>query len=121
MAMIWNGDTHRAWLTNPAIIYTYPTEGVSIFEDNWVVPTTSKKVEQAKSFINWMLDPKNAAEAANYVGFNAHIEGVFKHLDPAMQSDPAIVPPDGTKMELVKTCDDPTMEKYAQIWQSFTQ
>jgi spermidine/putrescine transport system substrate-binding protein len=121
MAMIWNGDTHRAWVINPAITYVYPTEGVSIFEDNWVVPSGSKNVEQAKTFINWMLDPKNAAEAANYVGFNAQIEGVFGYLSPAMQSDPAIVPPDGAKLELVRTCDDQTMEQYAQTWASFTQ
>jgi spermidine/putrescine transport system substrate-binding protein len=120
MAMIWNGDTHRAWLLNPAITYVYPAEGVSIFEDNWVVPSGSKNVEQAKTFINWMLDPKNAAEAANYVGFNAQISGVFGYLDPAMQSDPAIVPPDGAKLELVLVCeDDQVMAKYAEIWSAF--
>jgi spermidine/putrescine transport system substrate-binding protein len=119
MAMIWNGDTHRAWTVNPAITFVYPTEGVSIFEDNWVVPSGSKNLEDAKVFINWMLDPKNAAEAGNYVGFNAQIQGVYEYLDPAMQSDRAIVPPDEAKLELVKTCDDETMGRYAEVWASF--
>ncbi|MDR0627875.1 MAG: extracellular solute-binding protein [Bifidobacteriaceae bacterium] len=119
MAMIWNGDTHRAWSVNQAITYVYPTEGVSVFEDNWVVPSGSENLQEAKTFINWMLDPKNAAEAANYVGFNAHIKGVFDNLDPSMRSDPAIVPPAGAKLELIKVCDAQTMEQYSQVWSTF--
>ncbi|MDR1635171.1 MAG: spermidine/putrescine ABC transporter substrate-binding protein [Bifidobacteriaceae bacterium] len=121
MAMIWNGDTHRAWGIDNNITYVYPTEGVSIFEDNWVVPSGAENVAQARTFINWMLDPKNAAEAANYVGFNAQIEGVFDYLDPAMQSDPAIVPPDDAALEMIQACDNETMNKYSQIWESFRQ
>ncbi|MDR2379332.1 MAG: spermidine/putrescine ABC transporter substrate-binding protein [Bifidobacteriaceae bacterium] len=121
MAMIWNGDTHRAWVIDENIAYVYPTEGVSIFEDNWVVPSGAENVQQARTFINWMLDPKNAAEAANYVGFNAHIDGVFEYLEPSMQSDPAVVPPEDAPMELVQACDNETMNKYSQIWESFRQ
>ncbi|MDR2565620.1 MAG: spermidine/putrescine ABC transporter substrate-binding protein [Bifidobacteriaceae bacterium] len=121
MAMIWNGDTHRAWVIDPSITYVYPAEGVSIFEDNWVMPTGAENVQQAKTFINWMLDPKNAAEAANYVGFNAQIEGVFEYLDPSMQSDPAIVPPEDAELEMIQACDNETMNKYSQIWESFRQ
>ncbi|MDR3106970.1 MAG: spermidine/putrescine ABC transporter substrate-binding protein, partial [Bifidobacteriaceae bacterium] len=121
MAMIWNGDTHRAWAIDNNITYVYPSEGVSIFEDNWVVPSGAENVDQAKTFINWMLDPANAAEAANYVGFNAQIDGVFDYLAPDMRSDPAIVPPEGARMDLVKACDNETMNQYTQIWESFRQ
>ncbi|MDR0593526.1 MAG: spermidine/putrescine ABC transporter substrate-binding protein [Bifidobacteriaceae bacterium] len=121
MAMIWNGDTHRAWVIDNAITYVYAAEGLSVFEDNWVVPSGAENVDQAKTFINWMLDPKNAAEAGDYVGFNAQIDGVFEYLDPEMRSDPAVVPPDDAILELVQACDNETMNKYSQIWESFRQ
>jgi spermidine/putrescine transport system substrate-binding protein len=121
MAMIWNGDTHRAWLVNNDITYVYPTEGVSIFEDNWVIPSGAENKQQALTFINWMLDPKNAAEAGNYVGFDALIEGTSELLAPEMQDDPAIVPPEGATLELVEQCDLDTMNKYTQIWETFKQ
>ncbi|MDR1834037.1 MAG: spermidine/putrescine ABC transporter substrate-binding protein, partial [Propionibacteriaceae bacterium] len=89
MAIIWNGDTHRAWEVNEAIEYIYPPEGVSIWQDNWVIPAGAENVEQAKTFINWMLLPENAGEAGAYVGFNSLVKGAFEYLPESMQNDPA--------------------------------
>jgi spermidine/putrescine transport system substrate-binding protein len=117
--MIWNGDSHRAWRVNPNITYVYPEEGLSVFEDNWVIPTGAENKDQALTFINWMLDPKNAAEAANYVGFSAQLNGIEEYLAEDMKSDPAIVPPADAKLEMVPACNNETMNKYTQIWEAF--
>ncbi|MDR2254332.1 MAG: spermidine/putrescine ABC transporter substrate-binding protein [Bifidobacteriaceae bacterium] len=117
--MIWNGDSHRAWRLNQNIVYVYATEGLSLFEDNWVIPSGAANVPQALTFINWMLDPKNAAEAANYVGFSAQLDGIEEYLDEDMKADPAIVPPADAKLEMIPACDNETMNKYTQIWESF--
>ncbi|MDR3107861.1 MAG: extracellular solute-binding protein [Bifidobacteriaceae bacterium] len=119
MAMIWNGASHRASLTNPNVVFVYATEGLGAFQDNWAVPAGAKNVDQALTFINWMLDPANAAEAANYQGYNAGIEGVSELLDPELKADPAIVPPAGAKMDVVPTCPTEIQNKYTQIWESF--
>ncbi|MDR1710279.1 MAG: spermidine/putrescine ABC transporter substrate-binding protein [Propionibacteriaceae bacterium] len=121
MAIIWNGDTHRAWEVNDAIEYIYPEEGVSIWSDNWVIPAGAENVDQAKTFINWMLDPKNSAEAAEYVGFNTLIKGAFEYLPESMQQDPAIVPPEGTKIVEFRSCSNDIVNKYNQIWETFKQ
>ncbi|MDR1768347.1 MAG: extracellular solute-binding protein [Propionibacteriaceae bacterium] len=121
MAIIWNGDTHRAWEVNHDITYVYPPEGVSLWQDNWVIPKGAENVEQAKTFINWMLDPKNSAEAGAYVGFNTLIKGAFEYLPDEMKSDPAIVPPEGTKILEFRSCSTEIVNKYNQIWETFKQ
>ncbi|MDR1635170.1 MAG: extracellular solute-binding protein [Bifidobacteriaceae bacterium] len=119
MAMIWNGASHRAALTNPNVVYVYATEGLGAYQDNWAVTAGAKNVDQALTFINWMLDPLNAAVAANYQGYNAAIEGVSDLLDPELKADPAIVPPDGAQLDVVPTCATEVQNKYTQIWESF--
>ncbi|MDR2565619.1 MAG: spermidine/putrescine ABC transporter substrate-binding protein [Bifidobacteriaceae bacterium] len=119
MAMIWNGASHRAALTNPNVVFVYAEEGLGTFQDNWAVTAGAKNVDQALTFINWMLDPANAAEAANYQGYNAAIAGVSDLLEPELKADPAIVPPPGVKLEVVPTCPTEVQNKYTQIWESF--
>jgi spermidine/putrescine transport system substrate-binding protein len=119
MAMIWNGASHRAAMTNPNVVFVYATEGLGSFQDNWAVTAGAKNVDQALTFINWMLVPKNAAVAANYQGYNAGIEGVSELLEAEMKADPAIVPPAGAKMDVVATCPTDIQNKYTQIWESF--
>jgi spermidine/putrescine transport system substrate-binding protein len=117
--MIWNGDSHRAWRLNRDITYVYPTEGTSLFEDNWAIPSGAANIPQALTFVNWMLDPKNAAEAGNYVGFSSQLDGIENFLDEDMRSDPAIVPPPEAKLEMVPACDNEVVNKYTQIWEAF--
>ncbi|MDR0593527.1 MAG: extracellular solute-binding protein [Bifidobacteriaceae bacterium] len=119
MAMIWNGASHRATLTNPDVVYVYAAEGVGSFQDNWAVTAGAKNVDQALTFINWMLDPVNAAVAANYQGYNAAIDGVSELLEPELRANPAIVPPAGAKIDLVPTCSTDVTNKYTQIWETF--
>jgi spermidine/putrescine transport system substrate-binding protein len=121
MAVIWNGDFHRAWEVNDKLVYVYPTEGVSIWQDNWVIPSGAENVDQAKTFINWMLDPKNAAEAAEYVGFNSLVKGTFEYLPESMQNDPAIVMPEGTNVYEFRACETDIVNKYNRINETFKQ
>jgi spermidine/putrescine transport system substrate-binding protein len=121
MAIIWNGDAHRAWEVNNDIVYVYPSEGSSIWQDNWVIPAGAENIDQAKTFINWMLDPKNAAEAGAYVGFNSLVKGTFEYLPDSMKNDPAIVPPEGTNIIEFRSCNNDIVNKYTQIMETFKQ
>ena len=120
MGMIWNGDAHRVKENLPTTVYVYPEEGITRFEDNLVIPKGAENVDQAKTFINWMLDPEHMAEAANYTGFNSGITGVADLLDDSMKNDPAIVPPeDYDKAEVVPTCSNDVVNMYTTIWETF--
>ncbi|MFT9398239.1 MAG: extracellular solute-binding protein [Bifidobacterium psychraerophilum] len=120
MGMIWNGDAHRVKENLSSMVYVYPEEGLTRFEDNLVIPSGAKNVDQAKTFINWMLEPEHMAEASNYTGFNSGITGVDELLSDSMKNDPAIVPPsDYDKAEVVQTCSNDVVNKYTKIWESF--
>ena len=71
------------------------------------------------TFINWMLDPEHSAAAANYQGYDAGIDGVQELLDDDLKNDPAIVPPEDAKLELVPTCSNDAINSYTSIWETF--
>lgn len=88
--MISNGSYHRARQQVPSLVYVYPREGVSVWFDNLVIPAKARNVENAKIFLNWMMDPKNAAEAANFTGDGVAIIGAEQYLNPTLRDDPAV-------------------------------
>ncbi|MGO4816389.1 extracellular solute-binding protein, partial [Cupriavidus sp. 2MCAB6] len=66
----WNGASHRARAKLPTAVFVYPTEGMNLWGDNFAVPKGAANPENAKLFLNWMMDPRNAAEASNFSGYN---------------------------------------------------
>ena len=119
VAMIWNGAGHRVRMEKPDMTYVYAEEGLSSFQDNWAIPSGAENVQQAMTFINWMLDPEHSAAAANYQGYDAGIDGVQELLDDDLKNDPAIVPPEDAKLELVPTCSNDAINSYTSIWETF--
>lgn len=121
MSMMWNGAAHRVILERPTVKYVYPTEGTSLWQDNWTIPSGAENVQQALTFLNWWMDPKNAAEAANYQGYNSGIKGVDELLSDEMKNDPAVVIP-ADKLSVVgpaKPCDAAATNDYSKIWEKF--
>ena len=49
-------------------------------------------LEQAKVFINWMMDPRNIAEATNWNAYGNAIVGSDAYVDPDLASSPMVVP-----------------------------
>ena len=90
MELMWNGSFHRAHKKLPSVAYVFPKEGMNLWGDNLAIPKGAKNIENAKTFINWMMDPKNAAEASNFTGYNNAITGADQYLDESMRKDPAI-------------------------------
>lgn len=121
MAMMWNGATHRVKETKPTVVYVYPTEGATLWQDNFAIPSGAENVQQALTFLNWFMQPENAAEAANAQGYNSGITGVDELLDDSMKSDPAVVIPEAdlSKVAPVPPCDAEATNNYSKIWEKF--
>ena len=62
VGLVWSGEAAAIMDENPNLEYVVPVEGSNIWFDNMVIPTTAKNVEAAHKFINFMLDPENAAQ-----------------------------------------------------------
>jgi spermidine/putrescine transport system substrate-binding protein len=121
LAMMWNGATHRVKEKKASVVYVYPTEGTSLWQDNWAIPSGAANVNQALTFLNWWMDPKNAAEAANSQGYNSGIVGVDELLNDSMKNDPAVVIPaaDLPHVGPAAPCDAAATNNYSKIWEKF--
>lgn len=118
MQQMWNGSFHRAHKKLPTVAYVFPKEGVNLWGDNFVVPKGAKNVENAKTFINWMLDPKNAAEATNFTGYNNAITGSEQYLDASLRDDPAVNVSKETiaLFRPIKECNKAALDMRDKIW-----
>jgi spermidine/putrescine transport system substrate-binding protein len=118
MELIWNGAFHRAHKKLPSVVYVYPHEGVNLWGDNISIPRGAKNIDNALTFLNWMMDPKNAAEASNYVGYNNAIKGSDPYLDASLRDDPAVNTPEEltSRFKALRNCPKASTDLKEKIW-----
>eukprot|EP01037_Dinobryon_pediforme_P002095 gene2095-2132_t len=118
MHHMYNGAAHRAAVRKPGISYIYPKEGLNLWGDNFAVPKGAPHVDAAKAFINFMMDPKNAAEASNYTGYNNAIAGSEAMLLPALRDDPAVNTPADmvARLRQSRECPKPAIDLRERVW-----
>ncbi len=121
MHMMWNGAFTRAQADNPNLEYVYPAEGITLWSDNFAVPVGAVNVDNAKIFINWMMDPANIGEATNFVGYDNGITGSSEFMTAELGSSPAVVIPDEFKALAtpVPGCTVEAIDLYDQVWTNF--
>ncbi|AZI57414.1 extracellular solute-binding protein [Nakamurella antarctica] len=120
MAMIYSGAAYRAALERPSLKYVYPKEGVNLWQDNFAIPVGAKNVDQAKTFLNWMLKPENMAVAVNFQGYASGVKGTDELMKPELASSPAIVIPPGYDLaKPVPPCDNEATANYSKIFETF--
>lgn len=69
LAVTYSGEASEMLSENSHLHYVIPEEGSNLWFDNIVIPKTSKNTKGAYAFINFMLEPKNAAQNAEYIGY----------------------------------------------------
>jgi spermidine/putrescine transport system substrate-binding protein len=118
MHQMYNGAAHRATVKKPGITYLYPKEGVNLWGDNLAVAKGAPHPENAKIFINFMMDPKNAAEASNYTGYNNGVAGSESMLLPALRDDPAVNTPADmiARLHQTRECPKASIDLRERVW-----
>jgi spermidine/putrescine transport system substrate-binding protein len=115
--MIWNGFGMRARLEKPSLEYAYPKEGFTGWMDNVVVLKGARNLENAKLFVNFMMDPENAAMVSNFARYANGVMGSEKFMDADLLEAPEIVIPEGApEPEFVPPCEDEVIRLYDRIW-----
>ncbi|ERL66257.1 ABC transporter substrate-binding protein [Schleiferilactobacillus shenzhenensis] len=69
LAVTWSGEASEMLDNNSHLHYVVPTEGSNLWFDNLVIPKTAKHFDAIYAFLNFMLEPKNAAQNTEYVGY----------------------------------------------------
>lgn len=118
MHMQWNGAAHRSKEQRESLVYVYPQEGLSFWNDNFMVPRGAPNLENAKTFINWMMDPENIALASNYTGYMNAISGSSEFMEQALVDDPAVNMPEdyADRLRPTEDCTDRARELRNRVW-----
>jgi spermidine/putrescine transport system substrate-binding protein len=117
----WNGAAMRARKENPAITYAYPKEGIVGWADSLVVPKGSKNKENALKFIEFMLQPENAAIQTNFSGYANAIKGSDAFMNDDLKDAPELVVPEGTKIVFQPTCSETAIRLLDKVWTKVKQ
>jgi spermidine/putrescine transport system substrate-binding protein len=93
-AMAWSGDVVQLQLDNPNLEFVLPDAGGMIWTDNMLIPTGGD-VFTASTYMNFVYDPKVAAEIEDWVNYICPVEGAKDELlkiDPGVAKNPLIFP-----------------------------
>jgi spermidine/putrescine transport system substrate-binding protein len=114
--MIYNGFSAKARAEGANVEYAFPKEGFVLWMDNMVLLKDAPNRANALKFMNFLLDPENAAAVTNYAAYNAGVKGVEPFLSDAVKKSPENNPPANQKGEFIKACDQETQKLYDAIW-----
>jgi len=117
----WSGKALATRMQKATVKYVYPKEDVVRWIDNVAVPTSAPDVENAKKFLNFLMDPENIALQQKSTGYQSAIAGSNKYLPPELGQSPEFNPPSDLKIEFAPTCPEKATRAYDRIWTSLRQ
>jgi spermidine/putrescine transport system substrate-binding protein len=94
-AVGWSGDAIQLQADNPDIEWIRPAEGCNTWSDNMVIPVGAPNPGTAQAFANYVYDPENQAQIAEYVNYVSPVTGVKEVLadkDPELANNQLIFP-----------------------------
>lgn len=117
VGMIWNGFSAKARGENSALEYSYPKQGYLVWMDNVVLLKDAPNRENALKFMDFLLEPENAAAVTNFAQYTAGVAGVDALLDAELKASPELNPPaDAPAGQFVQVCEESTQVLYDAIW-----
>jgi len=114
--MIYNGFSAKARAEGANVEYAYPKEGAVVWMDNVVLLKDAPNRENALKFMNFLMDPENAAAVTNYAAYTAGVKGTEPFLADEIKNSPENNPPEGATFDFVAACDEETQRLYDTIW-----
>ncbi|EHS50134.1 extracellular solute-binding protein family 1 [Rhizobium sp. PDO1-076] len=114
----WNGAIMRSRAKNADIKFGYPKEGFPFFMDSVALLKDAKNPENAKLFMNFIMDPENAAMISAFAKYANGIKGSEKFLPADMQTAPELVVPAEFEAagEFLIGCEPEVQQLYSKIW-----
>jgi spermidine/putrescine transport system substrate-binding protein len=117
----WSGDVVQLQPDNPKLVWNLPDSGGDIWTDNMLIPKGGD-VFTASTFMNFVYDPKIAAQLAAYIAYVSPVKGAkeeARKLDPKLADNPLVFPDDETLSKTV-IFDSKALnnQDYNEQWQS---
>jgi spermidine/putrescine transport system substrate-binding protein len=121
MHEIWSGKGLAARMQKASIKYVFPKEGAIGWMDNVAVPASAPDLENAKKFLNFLMDPENIALQQKSTGYQSAIVGSDKFLPPDVGQSPEFNPPANLKIVFAPSCAEKATRAYDRIWTDLRQ
>jgi spermidine/putrescine transport system substrate-binding protein len=105
-AVAWSGDMVQLTADNPNLKFVIPEAGGMIWTDNMLIPKGGD-VFTASTFMNFVYDPKIAAQIEAYVNYICPVQGAdeeIKAIDASLATNQLIFP-DAATLAKVKIFD----------------
>jgi spermidine/putrescine transport system substrate-binding protein len=120
-AASWSGDVVQLSADNKNLVWNLPDSGGDIWTDNMLIPKGGD-VFTASTFMNFVYDPKIAAQIAAYVNYVTPVKGAKEEaakLDPELAANPLIFPDDETLSKVVIFDSEAlSNQDYLEKWQA---
>ncbi len=121
MGQIWSGDAVRARLQKQSLRYVYAKEGATGWMDNLAVPVGAPDYANALKFLNFMMDPQNAALETNFAGYQNGVAGSGAYITPSIATSPEFNPPKSLRIEFAQSCPAQATKDYDRVWTMLRQ
>ena len=92
--------------------------GFPFFMDSAAILKDAKNPDNAKLFLNFIMDPQNAEMISNFAKYANGIKGSDAFMDPAMKDAPELNVPAELQAagEFLKPCEPEVTDIYTKIW-----
>lgn len=121
LAVTWSGEASEMLAANKHLHYVVPSEGSNLWFDNIVMPKTVQHKKAAYAFINFMLQPKNAAQNAAYIGYATPNDPAKALLPKRVRMDQQFYPNNQTiqNLEVYSDLGPKWVETYNDLFLEF--
>ena len=92
VAVSFSGEASEMLDNNEHLHYVIPSKGTNLWFDNIVIPKTAKNIDGAYAFINFLLEPENAAQNAEYIGYSSPNQEAIKLMPAEITEDEQFYP-----------------------------
>jgi spermidine/putrescine-binding protein len=125
VGVVYSGNAALAQRQNPNLVFVLPKEGAGIWFDSMTIPIDAPHSDAAIAFMNYVLEPKNAALLIKSYPYSTPNTGALDYLkanDAALYDayvgSLASNPPQDALLgaKLVKKVSDVTASLYEEYW-----
>lgn len=121
IGITFSGEASEMLDGNDHLHYIVPSEGSNLWFDNLVLPKTMKHEKEAYAFLNFINEPKNAAQNAEYIGYATPNNKAKELLPKEVKNDKAFYPDQETikKLEVYDNLGDKWLGIYNDLYLQF--
>jgi spermidine/putrescine transport system substrate-binding protein len=121
ISQVANGEAMNARFQNENLKFVFAKEGGVAWIDNVVVPASAARPDLALKFIDFIMDPANAALEQAAIGYPTGVLGTGPLLPENVANAPELAVPADYKKVVSPVCSAEALEKYDLIWTRLRQ